>query len=179
MRQPTSLCCSAVCGGGVRERTMPLAWLLSHFLSLPSLPTSGLCPFRCWFTGKWVCVHSRTPWVPPMDSPVKLAVSPAAKTPIEFYNQRFWVFSFLYWNPGFCGLSHFPVVSLGLSAQNVGLPGPVPASPTRSAALPSFLFDWLPFSLSSTGLDECFFNSLVVRVPCSLIFWPFWLFFCF
>ena len=26
---------------------------LPHFLSLPSLPTSGLCPFRCWFPG-WV-----------------------------------------------------------------------------------------------------------------------------
>ena len=25
-------------------------------------------------------------------------------------------------------------------------------------------------------MDECFFNSLVVGVPCSLIFWQFWLF---
>ena len=31
-----------------------------------------------------------------------------------------------------------------------------------------------------TSLDECFiFNSLVVRLPCSFIFWQFWLFFLF
>ena len=33
-------------GGGVREGTMPLAWLSPHFPSLPLLPASGLCPFR-------------------------------------------------------------------------------------------------------------------------------------
>ena len=27
-----------------------------------------------------------------------------------------------------------------------------------------------------TGLVDSFFNSLVVRVPCSLIFWHFWSF---
>ena len=37
--------------------------------------------------------------------------------------------------------------------------------PMQSTALPAWLF-WLIF----------FFNSLVVRVPCSLIFWCFWLF---
>ena len=35
---------------------MLLAWLLSHLPSLPSLLTSGLCPFRCLFTCGWVCV---------------------------------------------------------------------------------------------------------------------------
>ena len=36
----------------------------SHSLSVTSLsfPTRGLCPFRCWFPGVWVCVCSRTPW---------------------------------------------------------------------------------------------------------------------
>ena len=35
-------------------------------------------------------------------------------------------------------------------------------------------------STPPTGLDECvFFNSLVVRLPHSLIFWQFWLFFVF
>ena len=34
----------------------------------------------------------------------------------------------------------------------------------------------LPNSAPPTGLDECFFfNSLVVRLPYSLIFWQFWL----
>ena len=41
--------------------------------------------------------------------------------------------------------------------------------------------DWLhlPYTVPPTGLDECFFNSSVVGVPCSLIFWQFWLFFLF
>ena len=38
----------------------------------------------------------------------------------------------------------------------------------------------LPVSAPPTGLDECvFFNSLVVVLPYSLIFWQFWLFFVF
>ena len=39
---------------------------------------------------------------------------------------------------------------------------------------------WLPVSAPPTGLDKCFFfNSLVVRLPYSVIFWQFWLFFVF
>ena len=39
---------------------------------------------------------------------------------------------------------------------------------------------WLPISASPTGLDECFFFiSLVARLPYSLIFCQFWLFFVF
>ena len=38
---------------------------------------------------------------------------------------------------------------------------------------------WLPTSAPPTGLDECFFNSLVVRPPCSSIVCQFWLFFVF
>ena len=38
----------------------------------------------------------------------------------------------------------------------------------------------LPVSAPPTSLDECFFfNSLVVGLPYSLIFWQFWLFFAF
>ena len=37
---------------------------------------------------------------------------------------------------------------------------------------------WLPISAPPTSLDECFFfNSLVVTLPYSLVFWQFWLFF--
>ena len=28
--------------------------------------------FWCWIPGGWACVHTRTPWVPPRDSPVRL-----------------------------------------------------------------------------------------------------------
>ena len=34
----------AICGGGVREGTMLLAWLSAHFQSFPPLPTSKLGP---------------------------------------------------------------------------------------------------------------------------------------
>ena len=37
----------------------------------------------------------------------------------------------------------------------------------------------LPVPTPPTSLDECFFNSLVVGLPYSLIFWQFWLFFVF
>ena len=36
-------------------------------------------------------------WVSPMNSPVRLGVSPAATTPTGFYRQRFWGFLFLCW----------------------------------------------------------------------------------
>ena len=38
------LSCDAVCGGGVREGTVPLAGLSASFQSLPPLPTSKLGP---------------------------------------------------------------------------------------------------------------------------------------
>ena len=68
------------------------------------------------------------------------------------------------------------------------LPGYSSAPPT--AALPVLVLQLLPCCESSlpqlpiftppTGLNECFFfNSLVVRLPYSLIFCQFWLFFVF
>ena len=57
---------------------------------------------------------------------------------------------------------------------NVGPPGP------PSATLPQVLSTQLPISAPPTSLDECFFFiSLVVRLPCGLIFCQFWLFFVF
>ena len=39
---------------------------------------------------------------------------------------------------------------------------------------------WLPVSTPPTGLDEYFFfNSLIIGLPYSLIFWQFWMFFVF
>ena len=49
-----------------------------------------------------------------------------------------------------------------------------PALLAWSTALPGVLSVHLFTSL--VGLADCFFNSLVVGVPCSLIFWHFWLF---
>ena len=48
------------------------------------------------------------------------------------------------------------------------------------AALPESSLPQLPVSTPPTNLDECFFfNSLVVGLTCSWIFWQFWLFFVF
>ena len=65
---------------------------------------------------------------------------------------------------------------------NVGPPSlQATTSPSPSAAaLPEVLSARLPISAPPTGLDECFFfNSLVVRLPYSLIFCQFWLVFVF
>ena len=59
-------------------------------------------PLWCWLLGVWVYVRSRTQWVSPMNSPVRLRVSPAI--PTGLYSQRFWGFISPCWNPGLHGL---------------------------------------------------------------------------
>ena len=102
-------------GRGQREDSATCSALCR--LSITSLTThKQIGPFWCWFPGGWVCVHSRTLWISPMSSPVRLGVSPTTTTSTEFYSQRFWGFFFPpRWNSGLCGLSHSPVVPLGLS----------------------------------------------------------------
>ena len=47
-------------------------------------------PLWCWFPSGWACACSRPLWVSPMNSPVRLGVSPpAAPTPTGVFNQRF------------------------------------------------------------------------------------------
>ena len=159
--------------------------LCSGQLSVASPTThKQIGPFWCRFPSGWVCVHSRTLWVSPMNFPVILGVSPTAETPTGFYSQRFWGFLFPHWNPGLCGLSHSPVVHPGLSAHKCGTACSashclsylvLQGQPCHVSSLP-----WLPVSTPPTGLDECFFFiSLVVGLPYSMIFWKFWLFFVF
>ena len=86
--QPISVCCDAVCRGGVQEGTMPLAPLSAGFQSLPPLPTIKLDPSgaNSW-VGGFVC--SRTLLVSPTNSPVRLGVSPATTpTPTSVFNHR-------------------------------------------------------------------------------------------
>ena len=54
----------------------------------PSATHNQIGPFWYWFLGEWVCVHSRTLWVSPTNSPVRLGVFPAASTPTGFFSQR-------------------------------------------------------------------------------------------
>ena len=93
-----------------------------------------------------------------------------------------------------------PAVPSGLSMRECGAAGsaphhlvgsascslacPVPQSATLlgppASTLPQVLSTRLPVSAPPTSLDECFFFiSLVVRLPYSLIFCQFWLFFVF
>ena len=68
---------------------MPIAQLSPHFQSLPTLPTCELGSSGAYSLGGWACVCSRTPWAPPVDSPVRLGVSPTTAPPTAFYSQRF------------------------------------------------------------------------------------------
>ena len=54
---------------------------LCQFSVTPSANHNQIGPFWCCFLSGWVCVHSRTLWVSPTTSPVRLGVSPAATSP--------------------------------------------------------------------------------------------------
>ena len=55
-------------------------------LSVTSFTThKQIGPFWCGFPGGWVCVHSRTLWVSPTNSPFRLGVSPATSIPTGFF----------------------------------------------------------------------------------------------
>ena len=139
--------------------------------------------FWCWLLGGWVCVHSRTLLVSPMNFPMRLGVSPTAWTPTGVFNQRFeglfpllepWVARSA-WFPSCSSwfictwmwdhLLHQPQPPLLWSTSRCLAAGPLqPAAHLR----PSHQSGW------------CFlFNSLVVGLPYSLTFCQFWLFFVF
>ena len=165
------------------------AWALSQLLVTSSTTHKQIGPFSVWVPGGWVCVHSRILWVSPTNCPVSLAVSPSTSTPTGTFSQRFWGFISLCWDPGCCGLSHSPVVPPSLYAHKCGTTHSGSHCLTRSTShhltaqvLPCHksALPWLPVSTAPTSLDDCFFfNSLVVGLPYSLIFWQFWLFFVF
>ena len=153
--------------GGVQEGTMPLVWFLVSFQSFSLLPTNKMALLVLIPMYVWTCVCSRSLLVSPTNSPVRLGVSLTAAIPTEFSSQRFWGFTSPCWNLRLHGLSHSPVVSPSLAmlvCQSL---------PCLVSSLPP-----LPVSIPSPSLDECFFfNSLVVGLPQSSIFWQFWLFF--
>ena len=82
---------SPVCGGGVQEETMPIAQLSASFQHFPSITQKQIGPLWWWFPGAWVCVHSRTLWTSPTNSPVSLGFLPMSH-PKGFYIQWFWGF---------------------------------------------------------------------------------------
>ena len=156
---------------------MPLAQLFPYFLSLPSLPTSGLCHFRCWFPGEWVYVCSRTLWA----SLCETGSFSHCCTPHKFLQQE--VFESLVSYTETLGDVVCLALQLFLLAyphMNVHLPAQ-PATPLPHLVLQPLYcqessLPYLPISAPPTSLDVCFFNSLVVGLPRSLISWQFWLF---
>ena len=143
--------------------------LLGSWLAFSHFPATHkqIGPVWSWFPGGWVCVHSRTPCLPPTDSPVKLGVPLTAVTPIGLYSHRFWCFIFLALEPWFAWSVSLPRFSSQFICMRM-LVHPVHQLPhCLSSSMP-----WLPISTPPTNLDECFFfNSLVVRLPYSSIFW--------
>ena len=163
--QPTSLCCNAVCGGGVQEGTVSLRSLpvFSHFPRYPEanwallvadsrvggfVSVLGPCGSLQW-TLLWG-------WelLPPPQSPQVLSVRG---------------FEALFPHAGTLDCVVYLAPQLFLPVylhSNVGLPCP------PAATLPWVLSTRLPVSIAPTDLDECFFfNSFVVRLPYSSIFY--------
>ena len=84
------LLCEAVCGGGGPRGNSAISSTLCQFSVTPSATHNQIGPFWCWFPSGLVCVCSRTLWVSPTNSPVRLGVSPAAtSTPTGVFNQWF------------------------------------------------------------------------------------------
>ena len=81
----------------------------------------------CAASGGWACVHSRFLWAPPTDFLAIPGVSPATATPIGFYSQRFWGFSFPHWDLDLCSLSPQLFLPAYLHT-NVGYPSPPAAN---------------------------------------------------
>ena len=118
-----------------------------------------------------------------MNSPMKLGVSPAdASTPTGVFSQ--W-FEALFPRAGTLGcvvchlvhqlLPRRPAAALPTPLHNLPPHWVHQPPPCHESSLPQLLISTPP-----AGLDECFFFiSLVLGLPCSLIFCQFWLFFVF
>ena len=122
--------------------------------------------------------------ISPMNSPVKLGVSPAAAlTPTGVFSQWFEaLFPSPHWNSGLLHLSPGPPAAALPASCSFGHPAPQSATSLGppAATLPRILSARLPVSTPPTGLGECFFfNSLVVGLPYISVFCQFLLFFVF
>ena len=76
--------------GEVREGTRPLAQLSASFQSLPAtLLVAANWALLVLILGRCICVYSKTPWVSPTNSPVRLGVPPATTTLTGFIARGF------------------------------------------------------------------------------------------
>ena len=137
--------------------------VFSHFPHYPQANWALLMPIHGG--GGEACVRSRTLWVSPTNSPVRLGVLLLPPQPPQVFSVRRFETSFPPTGTLGCTICLAPQLFLPVYPHaNVVLP----ILPT--AALPQVLSTQLPVSAPATSLDECFFfNSLVVRLPYSLI----------
>ena len=128
-------------------------WCLLHSLRFsvtPSTTHNQIGPSWC-FPGGWVCVRSSPLWVSPMNSPVRLGVSPAApSTPNSVFNQRFDALFPPCWSPGLSGLFCSPAVPPSLSMCECGAAGAASHHLVGSASCS--LACTIPQSSTSLGL---------------------------
>ena len=120
---------------------MPLARLSKSFQSIPWLPTIELGPSGADSPGGWACVHSRTLWVSPTNSPVRLGVSPTATSTPKGFLVRGFEALFLPPTPTPCTETLGCVICLAPQLflpvylhSNVGPPSP---QATASSSLPA------------------------------------------
>ena len=162
---------------------MPLAPLSAGFQSLPPLPTSKLGPSGADSQVGGLCTF----WDPvglSNELSCEAGSFSSTSTPTDVFSQRF---EALFPCAGTLGCTvclapHlFLLVYLHADVEPPGLPAAsLPALALQPAALLQVLSVRLPVSTPPTRLGECFFfNSLVVRLIYSSIFWQFWLVFCF
>ena len=77
-----------------------VCWALCQLSVTSATANKQTGPFWKLIPGWTGCVHSRTLWVSPTNSPVRLGISPTAANPTDFFSQRFWGFIYPHWNPG-------------------------------------------------------------------------------
>ena len=132
--------------------------LSDGFQSLPLDTHKQIGPFWCWFLGGWVCVHSRTLWVSPTDSPVRLGVSPTTSTLTGVFSQRFEAVFPCAWALG-CGF----VSLLSCSSQfmcmkmwdhRVCQPSPRCTSSSSGCRFPPLLPVWVSVSSLTPWLSD-------------------------
>ena len=149
-------------------------WHLLH--SLPIFSYS-----LCCFLSGWVCVCSRTQWVSPTNSPVRLGVSPAAtSTPTGVFNQ--W-FEALFPHAGVVGctvchrvhqlLPHWPAAALPTLLHSpppcwVHQPPPCHESSLPGCLSPPFLLAWMNVSSLSPWLSDFYTVQFSVSSGCFL-----------
>ena len=141
------LLCDAVRGGGSEREQCCLLRSLPAFSHFPRYPQANWA-LLVLIPG-WVgLLHPRPLWVSPMDSPVRLGVSPTAATPTGVFNQRF---EALFSSTGTLdhGSVWLPVVPFCLSACECGTAGSTSHRLAGSASCcpsPPFLLVWMNVS---------------------------------